>query len=162
LNKTWRKLMITGLVAGLCVVLLSGLAGAAGRNPQGFNIGQTMGGLRAAVASVLGIETEEFIQARQEGKTLREILEENDIDVDNFVQEQVAVRKAVMDQLVAEGKMTAEQAETCLANLSENLDTRLDSNTCTGLGQGGLGGRGCGGQGRGTGRMMRGGFGWGK
>ena len=144
-------------------MLLSGFAGAATGNAQGFGIGRAMGGLRAAVAEKLGLETQDLIQARQDGKTLRELLVEKDIDVEIFVQEQVAVRKAVMDQLVAEGKMTQEQADICLANLAEKLDNKLDSNkTCTGLGQGGQGGRGCGGQGRGMGRMMRGGFGGGK
>lgn len=160
MNKTLRKLLIAGLVAGMSVMLLSGFAGAATGNSQGFGIGRAMGGLRDAVAQKLGLETDAFIQARQDGKTVRELLVEEGIDVKTFVQEQVAVRKAVMAQFVAEGKITQEQADICLANLEENLDNRLDSdNTCIGLGQGGLGGRGCGGQGRGIGRMMRGGFG---
>lgn len=161
MNKTMRKVLVTGLVAAMSLMLLSGFAGAA----TGNSIGKTMGGLKTAVAQVLGLETDAIIQARQNGQTLRELLVENNIDVEKFVQEQVAVREAVMAQLVAEGKMSAEQAEICLANLAENLDKKLDSNnTCTGLGQGGMGGAGCGrqgGQGRGVGKMMRG-FGRGK
>lgn len=161
LSKTLRKLLVTVLVAGMSVMLLSGFAGAAG-NSAGFNIGKNMGGLRTAVAQALGLETEALVQARQDGKTWRELLVEKNIDVEAFVQEQVAARKAVMAELVAEGKMTEEQAAICLANLAENLDKKLDSNnTCTGLGQGGMGGGGCGGQGRGMGKMMRG-FGRGK
>lgn len=166
MNRTRRKILVTGLVVGMSVMLLSGFSGAATGDVQGFGFGRAMGGLRSAVAQKLGLETDAVIQAAQEGKTLRELLVEEGIDVKTFVQEQVAVRKAVMAQLVAEGKLTQEQADICLANLEGNLDNRLDSNnTCIGglgqggLGQGGLDGRGCGGQGRGTGRMMRGGFG---
>ena len=161
MNKTLRKIVVTGLVAGMSVMLLSGFAGAAG-DSAGFNIGKNMGGLKTAVAQVLGLETEALVQARQDGKTLRKLLEEKNIDVKAFVQEQVAARQAVMAELVAEGKMTAEQAAICLANVAENLDKKLDStDACTGLGQGGIGGGGCGGQGRGMGKMMRG-FGRGK
>ncbi|KAF0196184.1 MAG: hypothetical protein FD169_1052 [Bacillota bacterium] len=155
MNKTLRKLLVTVLVAGMSVMLLSGFAGVATGNSRGF---KTMAGLRTAVAQVLGLETDAIFQAQQDGKTLRELLVEKNIDVEAFVQEQVAVREAVVDQLVAEGRMTAEQAATCLANLEQNLDKKLDSTNACGLGQGGMGG----GQGRGMGNMMRGGFGWGK
>lgn len=159
MTKSMRKLLVTGIVAGMCVVLLSGFAAAAGPNAQGYKIGQTLGGLRTAVAQALGWETEAVITARQDGQTLREILLANNIDVEKFVEGQVAARKEVMDQLVASGKMTAEQAENCLTNMAANLDRRLDSTTtCTGLGQGGSGGRNCGGGGRNMGRMMRQGF----
>lgn len=152
MNQTWRKVLVTSLVAGMLVMLVSGFAGAATRG---------YGGLRNAVAQALGVENDVVVQARQEGKTLREVLIEKGIDPEEFVQEQYAARKAVIDQLEAEGTMTAEQAALCLENLEANLNTRLDSNqACSCLGQGQ--GRGCGGQGRGVGGMMRGRFGWGK
>lgn len=148
----WRKIIVTALVAGMCLVALSGFAGASVRNSQGLSIGKTMGGLKSVVVQALGLETEDFVQARQDGKTLRDLLVENNIDVEQFISEQVAARKTVMDQLVADGKMTAEQAVLCLANMEENLDKRLDTmSPCQGV----MGGQGCGGQRRGVGQMMR-------
>lgn len=120
-----KKLMI-GVAATLLVVMLAGAAAAAGGN----GAGKMLGGLRSALSEKFGITQEELKQSRTDGQTLRQLLESKGVNVEDFVASEVEARKALIAQLVSQGKLTEEQAEACLADLELKINARLDSAGC--------------------------------
>lgn len=117
-----KRIMIGAAVA-LMVVMLAGVAAAAGGN----GVGKMLGGFRGVFGEKLGITCEEMQQARTAGQTLRQLLESKGIDVEALVRAEVQTRTEMINKLVTEGKLTREQADLCLANLEEKLNARLDS-----------------------------------
>ncbi|MEA3452937.1 MAG: hypothetical protein U9Q96_01195 [Patescibacteria group bacterium] len=109
-----KKLLLYTLL-GIGVVGLTG----AGMVFAGESFSKGMGGgyesMMENKAELLGITVDELNTARDEGTTFHEIIEEQGLDFDAFyesMQEKRAERiNARMDQLVAEGRITREQAD---------------------------------------------------
>jgi hypothetical protein len=108
-----------------------------------------------------GLTPEEFHTELEAGKTPAEVLSENGVDVDSFVDGLLADLEANLDDAVANGRMEQATADEILANAPEHIDDVLNG-TFEFDGEGGMGGPRGGhpgdGQGMFGGRGPRGGF----
>lgn len=103
------------------------------------------------MVELTGLTEEEIIEQRHDGQSLAEIAAAYGVTEQELVEAILASKKAVLDDLVAQGKLTEEQVEQMLANMAEQV-TLMITRTETGPN-----GQGCGGFGRGNG--LRGGRG---
>ncbi len=67
------------------------------------------------VAEALGISTAELQQARADGKTIADLIDEQGLDQATFQENLSAARQSAIDQAVADGVITQEQADQLLA-----------------------------------------------
>ncbi len=74
-----------------------------------------------AAATVLGMEPEALLSELQEGKTLAQVAEES-MSVDEFTVALLTQVQQELDALVAEGKLTEEQANAIYDRTEENID----------------------------------------
>lgn len=89
-----------------------------------------------AAAEVLGISVDQLMEELRDGKSLDEVAEEqHGMTVDEFTDALLSQVKAQLDGLVAEGKLTQEQADGMFEQIEENIDSIVS-------GEGGLGGFG--------------------
>jgi hypothetical protein len=137
-------------------------------NCNGVGYGQGFGGgMDDAVTKLLGM-TEEQIQAqRQAGKSLVQIAATKNISEDALINAIVADRKADLDKLVADKKITQAQADQMLTQMKDRIKTMVNRTTVgppnwagNGSGVGGMGRMGADGNvatgtGTGLGGMMR-------
>ena len=79
-----------------------------------------------ALADVLGISVEDLMAAREAGQTPAEIAEENGVSRDELVSSLVAERQASLDQAVADGELTQEEADEKAADLEEHVNAFVD------------------------------------
>jgi len=76
-----------------------------------------------AAATVLGMEPEALLSELQEGKTLAQVAEEEQgMAVDAFTSAMLAQVRQELDALVADGKLTEEQADARFERVEENID----------------------------------------
>jgi len=75
-----------------------------------------------AAAAVLGMEPEEVLDELKDGKTLAEVAEEQGMAVDEFTAAMLPEVRQELDALVAEGKLTQEQADAIYDRVEENID----------------------------------------
>ncbi len=130
-----NKKFIIAVVALTLTLALAGGVMAATPNlgqGQGMRMGRGFGGLVARVANFLGLELKEVVDSRLEGKTFADILGDR---VDEFVQATVTERQTILDGLVRDGKITADQAALFADSSGERLRERLQS-TAIGCGNG--------------------------
>jgi hypothetical protein len=124
-----RTLMMTGVVAGS--VGLGSLIGAIAFAP-GIGIasdedldapmlticGGTADSLDAA-AGAIGVSTSELVSALRDGRTIAEVAEAHDVPVAEVVDAIVEAEQDRLDELVAAGRLTQEQADALSADLEE-------------------------------------------
>lgn len=142
------------LVAGLATVSLAGTTNSA----QGFvQQGMMQGRQHAqtalkAVSELTGLDIADIRTQRSEGKSLLSIAEGQGISEQELTDKVVADRKAALEQLKADGKITEAQYQTCLSNMETRIKSNLER-TATGPNGQGRGQRAMqgGGQGRGCG-----------
>jgi hypothetical protein len=75
-----------------------------------------------AAATVLDIEPEELLSELKEGSTLAQVAEEQGMPLDKFTAAMLAQVQQQLDALVAEGKLTQEQADAIYDRVGENID----------------------------------------
>ena len=75
-----------------------------------------------AAATVLGMEPEELLSELQEGKTLAQVAEEQVMAVEEFTAALLNEVRGKLDEKVAEGNLTQEQADTIFGRVEENID----------------------------------------
>lgn len=119
---------------GVCDVCGNTQRGQMGR--RGGAVGQgglMMGGrwngvtLLSTVAEALDSMSVQDVWAElQEGKTLREVIVDRGEDPEAIVNQFVAAREAVLDQLVEDERITQEQADLMLEHLREEATEHLD------------------------------------
>jgi polyhydroxyalkanoate synthesis regulator phasin len=85
------------------------------RHPGMFGFG----GDPSTVAESLGIEEDELRSALEDGQTIAEIAEEQGVDVQDVVDDIVAAQQERLDEAVADGDLTQEQADEILAGAEE-------------------------------------------
>ena len=78
------------------------------------------------VAGALGLEPAELKQELSAGKSLAQIAQERNVNIDALKAELAAQAKTQMEKAVADGKLTADQATTLLAQLTEHFDEMLN------------------------------------
>ncbi|MBC7238202.1 MAG: hypothetical protein H5T69_20355 [Chloroflexi bacterium] len=94
----------------------------------GLRMGGMWGGtsLVGVVAEQLDVEVSEVAQALADGQTLREIIVAKGGDPEAIVEAFVQARRQVLDELVAQGRITRAQADELTAHLREEASEHLD------------------------------------
>lgn len=80
-----------------------------------------------AAADIIGIENAELREALAAGATLAEVAEDNGVDVETLVDGLAAALNEKVDELVADGRMTAEQAAEIKENAPERIGNFVNS-----------------------------------
>lgn len=80
-----------------------------------------------AAADIIGIENAELREALAAGATLAEVAEDNGVDVETLVDGLVAALNEKVDELVADGRITAEQAAEIKENAPERIGNFVNS-----------------------------------
>lgn len=84
-------------------------------------------GLVSVIADRLeDVTIADLVAEIQAGKTLREVITDHGLDVDEIVAAFLAQREAALDELVEAGRLTAEQAEWMLDHMEEEILEHLD------------------------------------
>ncbi len=161
--------LVVGLVAGNVV---SGIAAPAPETTAtteaasplaglGLRMGATMrdagGRMVDVLAKLTGLSTDEIHDQRADGRTIADIAEAEGVDSDQVVSDTLAIRKQLLDDAVAEGTITQDQADATYDRMSTRINDRVTSTEMGGRGMGG--GRGRGGMGGGCGAGGAGGTG---
>jgi hypothetical protein len=79
-----------------------------------------------ATAEATGLTVEEVVAALQEGQTFAQIAEAQGVDPQAIVDVFLAERKAALDQAVADGRLTQEQADQMLEQMAEHVSEQLE------------------------------------
>ncbi len=102
--------------------------GGGGKGGQGGHHG---GGHRgealSTAATALGMEKDELRDELRSGKTLAEVAADKGVDVQVVIDALAAEAKAHLDQKVADGDMTQEEADERLAELTERITDRVNN-----------------------------------
>jgi len=130
-----------------------------GRMAGGLSFGMRGFSLVDATAEATGLTVDEVIAALQEGQTFAQIAEEQGVDLQAIVDAFLADRQAALEQAVADGRLTQEQADEMLAEMTEHVSEHLEETwTPRAFGGGRMGRNGAqGGAQPGTGTGLRGG-----
>lgn len=95
----------------------------------------------ASSASVLGMSEDELKTGLESGKSLADLAKEKNVDVQKLIDAQTEAIKAAIQEAVASGKLTQEQADKQLADAAEVAE-RIVNDTHVRKGPGGRGGHG--------------------
>jgi len=87
--------------------------------PAGMGTGGRMGNGQEDIADFLGMTVEELQAAREEGKTVADLLEEKGLTEEDLQAALQTAREEALAQAVADGKMTQEQADELLQKMAE-------------------------------------------
>ncbi len=98
----------------------------------------------ALISSTLGISEDELKAAREEGKTLADLAGDK---TDELISVLVDEMNAKIDEGVAQGRLTQEQADEMKANAPERVTAMVNGERPEGAGRAGPGSRGFGGPG---------------
>jgi len=93
--------------------------------PGGHGRGHFGAGLDAA-AEAIGIESEELRAALEDGSTIAEVAEANDVEVQTVIDALVAEAETHLDDAVADGKLTEEKAAEMQANLADRIEAMVN------------------------------------
>ena len=97
--------------------------------PGGFH-GQRPGGPAFAdsdvVADALGLTADELSEARQSGQSISEIASANGVDVNTLIAEMVQTSNDELDEKVASGEISSEDAEDIRSGIEERVTNRVN------------------------------------
>jgi hypothetical protein len=104
--------------------------GEHGRGPGGPGLGgrehgHMFLGLDTA-ATALGVSTEDLISAFQDGKSIADVAAEQGVDVQAVIDALVAEASSRLDEAVTDGRLTAEEAATRKAEITEKITEMVD------------------------------------
>ncbi len=80
-----------------------------------------------ATAEALGMEVADVIAALKDGQTFAQLAQDAGVAPQVIVDVMIDARSAALEQAVAEGRLTQEQAEEMLDRMAEDLPARLES-----------------------------------
>jgi polyhydroxyalkanoate synthesis regulator phasin len=98
-----------------------------GPRGQGQGQGQRGPGGPQVVADLLGMTPEQLRTELQSGKSLAQVAEANGVSRDTLKAKMLDAQKARLDAAVAAGRITAEQAQQRMSQMSANIDKMLDA-----------------------------------
>lgn len=156
----WMVILSILLLGLFLTPAFAGETGSSAWPGGGLRLGRTQGGLVATVADILGLDRAKVIEERHAGRSLAEIAQAQGVDKDQLVQKILEERRRILDQMVQEGRITQEQAELCLQNMQQRVESGVDRTSVgappwagkgSGSGRTGAGGNGFGRAGRGRG-----------
>jgi hypothetical protein len=143
------------LIGALVLAFPMGVAAQRGTPPADGGLGRAAGGMRGAfgngwmaggvplveaVAQATGLPTEDVVAALQDGQTYAQIVASKGKTLQDVVDVAVQARSEALQQAVADGRFTQEQADTMLSSMSEHLMAQLEAGWTPG--SGGMGSRG--------------------
>ncbi len=108
----------------------------------GAGLGRAYGNMMDSVSKLLGMDPAEVRTERRSGKSLAQIAETKGISKDKLVDSIVEQRKSQLDQGVANGNISQEQAEYCEENMAQRVEegvTRTTVGPADGKGGRGMG-----------------------
>lgn len=102
-----------------------------GRGPGGMiGMGGRWGGPENSLISIaaekLGITTDELVAELQAGKSIADVAGEKNVSVDTIVDAVIATRTDRLNELVANGQLTQEQADAMLAEMKTRVTERIN------------------------------------
>jgi len=172
MKKNWTKFLVLAmsllLVGGMVISAVAADTGTTttGLLQQGIRVGQQRAQTALnAVADLTGLSTDDIRTQRAAGNSLADIAADKGVSEQAVIDKVVAERTAVLDQLKADNKITAEQYNACISNMQERIKTNVERSAVgSANGNQGMGCmRGAGqGQGAGQGRGMGQGQGMGR
>jgi hypothetical protein len=104
----------------------SGSHGPAGRMGGGMVWGMSDFSLVDATAEVTGLTVDEVVAFLEEGQTFAEIAEAQGVTPQAIVDAFLADREAALEQAVADGRLTQEQADQMLEEMAEHVSEHLE------------------------------------
>lgn len=121
-------MLVTGLVASVSAATTAGSGqGLAG---QGLRFGQKQAQtVLNAVSDLTGLSITDIRTQRADGKSLAAIAADEGVAEQTVINKVVAERTAALDQLKADNKITEDQYESCITNMTENIETSLQRTT---------------------------------
>jgi hypothetical protein len=175
-----KRFIVAAILVGALIALVAGTALAAGpTTPPGQGFGPATGleagtypcggagaggmmqggrpawaGGQDAVADLLGLTQEELQAARLDGQSLVQIAEDQGKSEENLISSILNAKRDALVKLVADGKLTGDQADLMIQNMTDRVKTMVNrTDVGPAFGQGGARGM----MGQGAGRGMRGG-----
>lgn len=119
-----------------------------GKASQGYGLqmNRNFGSMQADLAEFLGISQEDLQAERQSGKSLVQIASEKGVSEQELVDYVIGQRKARIDQMVSDGKITQEQADQHEQMMAERVKENLNRTDVgpNGFGNGGRGNKAAG------------------
>lgn len=122
MNNKWFKL---GIVALIVAALAVGAIAAYAQGGPGGYMGGQHDSLLTVAAEVIGIEETELVAALESGQTIAEVAEANDVAVEDIADAFVTTHEEWLATAVESGRLTQEQADLMLANMSAHVSLRL-------------------------------------
>lgn len=108
-------------------------SGYMGRGGAGGGFDRMMDmGIEDEVLTLLGMTREQIATERQGGKSLAEIAAAKSVSRDTLISTILAAKKADLDKLLADGKLTQAQADTMYQNMQQTVLQMVDSTTTGG------------------------------
>ncbi len=163
-KRTVGMYVLAALVAGVVLGSFGIATAAPSSNPSGtagagLRLGASVAAAKATLADVVakltGQTVAEVRTERASGKSLAQIASDSGVSSTKVVSDAITARKAMLANLVKQGKITQAQADAALARMTARINARVNSTApCNGTGPGsgactGAGG-GCGMGGAGT------------
>jgi len=102
-----------------------GALGSGSRMYAGRGLGMHGFSLVDATAEVTGLSVDEVTAALEEGQTFAQIAEAQGVDPQAIVEAFLVDRKAALDEAVAEGRLSQDQADEMLEEMTDHLTDRL-------------------------------------
>lgn len=102
------------------------------KDSQGLGFGlrgwrlRALGGIVSSVAETLDMTPREIVQELEDGQSLAEIGEAKGVSADTLKSTILTAAQDKLDQAVADGKLTQEQADKITARLTDNIDKILN------------------------------------
>lgn len=119
-----KRISIFTVVLAMMAMFAGMVVSAAG--PDGRRGGRGFGGNSEIITEATGLTQSEIRDAIQDGSTVAELIEANGGDVDSVIAELVAEATTHINEKVDEGRITQEQADERIAELDEQILSRLN------------------------------------
>lgn len=117
------------LLVGVPAVKAFAVGNQSGRQSgqgYGLKMGQNQGSMSTNVAEFLGISQEDLQAARQSGKSLVQIAAEKGKSEQDLVDYVIGQRSDWLDQMVSDGRITQEQADQRIQQMTEQVNENLN------------------------------------
>ena len=118
-------LLLVGVPAVKAFAAGDQAGGKAGKG-YGMQMGQNQGSMSTNVTEFLGISQEDLQTARQSGKSLVQIATENGKSEQALVDYVIGQRSEWLNQLVSDGRITQEQADQRIQQMTEQVKENLN------------------------------------
>jgi len=94
---------------------------------NGYGMGHYFSGkMRSTIAKTLNMSEEQVYLERLKGKSIADLAKEKGVSIEKIMTEMKATKKAHVDQLLKEKKITQEQAKIILDRMDANLKLAIE------------------------------------